>query len=130
MMCGTYGQNPQLLPTSKTGKTKVKEKYTRVPNGAEGHYAQWVEASIAGLGNMEVSSPFEVACPLTESLLMANLAIRGFDIREPRADGKGFNYPGRYKKLLWDDSQMRITNFDAVNQFVKREYRQGWNLGV
>lgn len=130
MMCGTYGTNPQLLPTSRTERTKVKQKYERVPNGANGHYAQWVEASIAGLGNKEVSAPFEVACPLNETLLVANLAIRGFDIREPKADGKGFNYPGRYKKLLWDENQMRITNFEAANQFVKREYRKGWTLGV
>jgi len=130
MMCGTYGQNPQLLPTSRTERTKVKEKYARVPNGAAGHYAQWVEASIAGLGNKEVSAPFETACPLNETLLVANLAIRGFDIREEKADGKGFNYPGRYKKLLWDENQMRITNFEAANQFVKREYRKGWTLGV
>lgn len=132
IMCGTYGKNPQLLPTSRTERAlnKVKPKYERVPDQENGHYAQWVEACIAGLGNKEVSAPFEVSCPLTESLLMANLAIRGFDIREERADGKGYNYPGRYKKLVWDDSQMRITNFDAVNQFVKREYREGWTLSV
>jgi hypothetical protein len=27
---------------------------------------------------------------------------------------------------LWDNTNMRITNFDDVNQFIKREYRQGW----
>jgi hypothetical protein len=37
--------------------------------------------------------------------------------------------PGR-KKLLWDAVNMKITNFDEANQFVKREYRQGWKLGV
>jgi hypothetical protein len=25
---------------------------------------------------------------------------------------------------------MKITNFDEANQFVKREYRQGWGLGI
>jgi hypothetical protein len=25
---------------------------------------------------------------------------------------------------------MKVTNFDEVNQFVKREYRKGWTLGV
>lgn len=128
MMCGTYGMNPQLLPTSKTKETKVKETQKRVPGGAEGHYAQWVEACIAGHGNMEVSSPFEVAGPLTELLLMANLAIRGSDIRKPRANGNGFNYPGRNIKLEWDNAQMKVTNFDDVNQYVRREYRQGYNL--
>ena len=61
---------------------------------------------------------------------MANLAIRGADIRKARDDGKGFTYPGRNIKLLWDNANMRVTNFDDVNQYVKREYRKGWNLGA
>jgi predicted dehydrogenase len=130
MMCGTYGANPQLLPTSKTKEVQVKQRMARVPGSAEGHYAQWIEACIAGYGNKEVSSPFESAGPLTEGLLMANLAIRGFDIRKPKADGKGFDYPGRYIKLLWDNDNMKVTNFDDVNQFVKREYRKGYNLNI
>ena len=130
MMCGTYGANPQLLPTSRTKEVTVKQTIARVPGGAEGHYAQWVEACIAGYGKKEVSSPFTIAGPLTEALLMANLAIRGADIRKPRDDGKGFTFPGRNIKLLWDNQNMRVTNFDDVNQFVKREYRKGWTLGA
>ena len=75
-----------------------------------------------------MSSPFEIAGPLTESLLMANLAIRGFDIRNPRANGKDFDYPGRYIELLWDNENMKVTNFDDVNQFIKRDYRKGFIL--
>jgi predicted dehydrogenase len=130
MMCSTYGANPRLLPTSRTDQVKVKQKYMRVPGGADGHYAQWVEACITGYGNKEVSSPFSIAGPLTEALLMANLAIRGNDIRKPKADGKGFDYPGRYIKLVWDNTNMKVTNFDDVNQFVRRTYRQGYNLNV
>ena len=130
-MCGTYGANPQLLPTSRTKEVTVKQTIARVPGSAEGHYAQWVEACIAGYGNKEVSSPFATAGPLTEALLLANLAIRGADIRKPRTDsGPGFIYPGRNIKLLWDNENMRVTNFDDVNQFVKREYRKGWTLGA
>ena len=128
MMCGTYGENPQLLPTSKTAATKVPQKYARVKGGADGHYAQWVEAAIAGYGKMDVSSPFDIAGPLTEALLMSNLAIRCFDIREPKSDGRGYNYPGRYLELIWDNDKMRVTNFDQVNQFVKRDYRDGYSL--
>jgi len=29
---------------------------------------------------------------------------------------------------LWDGPNMKITNFDDANQFVKRTYRQGWSL--
>lgn len=128
MMCGTYGMYPQLLPTSRTKEATVKQTIARVPGGADGHYAQWVEASIAGYGKKEVSSPFEVAGPLTELLLMANLAIRGADIRKPRATGNGFDYPGRNIKLVWDNAQMKVTNFDDVNQYVRRQYREGYNL--
>ena len=127
MMCGTYSENPQLLPTSKTEQTKVSEKYERVPGGAGGHYKQWVEAALAGYGKKEVSSPFSVAGPLTETLLIANLAIRGFDIRKELGDGN-VDYPGRYIEMLWDAENMRVTNFEEANQFVKRNYREGWKL--
>lgn len=126
MMCSTYGANPRLLPTSKTAETQVKQRYARVPNGADGHYAQWVEACIAGPGKMEVSSPFAIAGPLTEALLMANLAIRAHDVRKARADGRGYDFPGRNIELVWDKDAMKVTNFDEVNQFVKREYRAGY----
>ena len=128
MMCSTYGANPRLLPTSRTAEVHTKQKLARVPGSADGHYAQWVEAAIAGYGKKEVSSPFEIAGPLTEALLMANLAIRAYDIRSPKADGKGFNYPGRGLKLLWDKDAMKVTNLNDVNQFVKRTYRQGYSL--
>jgi predicted dehydrogenase len=127
MMCGVYGQDPQLLPTSRTNEVNVPKKYPRIPGGEDGHYGQWVEACIAGYGKMEVDSPFiEYAVPLTQSILMANLAIRSFDYREATADGKGFNYPGRGITLQWDAENMKVTNFDAANQFVKRTYREGW----
>jgi predicted dehydrogenase len=128
MTSETYGRNPQLLPLSKTKDIKVPAKLARVTGGEGGHYAQWVEACIAGHGKKELSSPFEIAGPLTEALLMANLAIRAADIQGKSADGK-ITYPGRYKKLLWDNDLMKVTNFDEVNQFVKREYRAGWTLG-
>ncbi len=134
MMCGVYGVDPQLLPTSKTAETKVPQTIARVPGSAEGHYAAWVEAAIAGYGSKEaenLSSRFDVAGPLTESVLMGNLAIRSYDIRKPR-NGKPneFDFPGRFIQLLWDGDNMRVTNFEPANQFVKREYANGWSLGV
>jgi hypothetical protein len=89
-----------------------------------------VEGAIAGYGNKQMSSPFELAGPLTEAILMANLAIRVADMPMPRPTGKGMYYPGSNTKLLWDNANMRVTNFDAANQFVKRTYREGWSLGV
>ncbi len=131
MMASTYSADPRLLPLSRNQEVHVPQTLARVPGQANGHYGQWVEACLAGPGKMKVSSPFELAGPLTEALLMANLAIRGYDIQRPRATGPGgsFDYPGRGVKLLWDNQQMRITNLDDVNRFVKRDYRQGWKLG-
>jgi predicted dehydrogenase len=120
MMCGTYGAHPTLLPTSRTKEVNVPKTLARVP---EGHYVQWVNACIAGYGRTELSSPFEYAGPLTETILMGNLALRSWNVKT--SDGKGF--PGR-KKLLWDAANMKITNFEEANQFVKREYRKGWEL--
>ena len=37
-----------------------------------------------------------------------------------------FETPGRYVAYKWDGENMRITNYEAANQFVKREYRKGW----
>ncbi len=125
MMSETYSANPKLLPLSRNNDIKVPQKYPRIKGGADGHYGQWVEAAIAGYGKQEVSSPFEIAGPLTEALLMANLAIRSFDIKKS-VNGRD-TYPGRYVKMLWDNDNMKVTNFDDANQFVKRDYRKGWN---
>jgi predicted dehydrogenase len=119
MMCGTYGSNPRLLPTSRMKEVNVPQTLARVP---EGHYVQWVNACIAGYGKKEVSSPFEYAGPLTETILMGNLALRSWDIKNDKG-----RFMGR-KKLLWDAKNMKITNFDEANQFVRREYREGWKL--
>jgi len=131
MMCGTYGVDPKLLPTSRTNEVKVAKTIARVPGGDDGHYGAWVEAAMAGYGSdkaKNLSSNFDIAGPLTESVLMGNLAIRSYDIQKKK--GKDFEYPGRFIKLLWDGANMKITNFDEANQFVKRNYRDGWSLGV
>jgi hypothetical protein len=31
---------------------------------------------------------------------------------------------------LWDAKNMKITNFEDANQFVKRQYRAPWSLNV
>jgi hypothetical protein len=60
---------------------------------------------------------------------MGNLAIRSYDIKSTDKKGNA-SYPGRGIQLLWDGPNMKITNFDEANQFVKRTYREGWSLGV
>ncbi|PXY44322.1 Gfo/Idh/MocA family protein [Flavobacterium hydrophilum] len=124
MLCDTYSENPRLLPLSRNENLKIKEKYPRVKDGANGHQKQWIEGCIAGYGKKELSSPFEIAGPLTEALLMANLAVRGYDLHK-EVLGEDV-YPGRSVKLLWDNDAKKVTNVDDVNQFVKRDYREGW----
>ena len=126
MMCGTYGANPQLIPTTKTKEVSVEQKYNRVP---EGHYLQWVDACLAGYGKKECSSDFKIAGPLTECILMGNLAIRSHDIRK-KVKNDRFEYPGRDIKLIWDGDNMKVTNFEEANEFVRRTYRDGWSLGA
>ena len=130
LVCGLYGNDPRLY-TKDGQKFLGAEKPDAVKNMPEnGHQILWTEACKSGFNSKEhkgLHSSFDFAGPLTESVLMGNLAIRSYTLRTPKADGKGFNYPGR-KKLTWDGPNMKITNFDEANQFVKREYRDGWKL--
>ena len=125
ILADCYGANPRLLPTKLMKQSNLpKETIARVP---EGHYVQWVNAAIDGYGKGKTSSPFEFAGPFTESILIGNLAIRSWMMQNPSGKGWEDKYLGR-KKLLWDAKNMKITNFDEANQFVKREYRDGWKL--
>ncbi len=125
LMAGMWGKLPMLLPTSSMQTTTLPAaKQPFVTGGPAGHQQQWVQACKKGRGAY-TSSPFSIAGPLTETVLMGNLAVRSYNYREPKADGQGFSYPGR-KQLQWDGANMRITNLDLANQFVKRDYRTGW----
>ena len=121
LLLDCYGENPRLLPTKLMKQVSLPKK--TIPRVPEGHYVQWVNACIAGPGKGQTSSPFEYAGPFTESILIGNLAIRSYLMKH------NDQYPGR-KKLLWDAKNMKITNFDEANQFVKREYRDGWSLNL
>ena len=51
---------------------------------------------------------FDYAVPLTEMVLIGNLAVRS------------------RRRVEWDSKNMRVTNHESANQFIKREYRKGW----
>ncbi|MFT4638715.1 MAG: putative dehydrogenase [Verrucomicrobiales bacterium] len=51
---------------------------------------------------------FEYAVPLTEMVLVGNLALRS------------------QRRVMWDSPNMRVTNSESVNQYIKRTYRKGW----
>jgi predicted dehydrogenase len=100
----TYGLKPRLLPKSlHDSYGKPPQKLPRIEN--EDHEMNWVNAA---KGKTETSCPFEYAARLTEVMLLGVVALRA---------GKKINYDGR---------NMRVTNVAQANDFLRREYRQGW----
>jgi predicted dehydrogenase len=95
-----------------------------------GHQRLWVDACKAGFGSAEhkgLTSSFDYAGPMTETVLMGNLAIRSYMLRRENSKGQQ-EFFGR-KKLLWDGENLRITNLEEANQFVTRTYRDGFTMG-
>lgn len=131
MTCGTYGRNPQIYLNNGDKIKMDKDFEKQFPHREKpgwGHHHTWTEACKAGFGSDEhknLTSSFDYSGPLTETVLMGNLAIRSYMLG--KKSGDSLNFPGR-KKLLWDGDNMEITNFDKANQFVKRPYRKGWKL--
>jgi hypothetical protein len=100
----TYGLKPRLLPKSlHDSYGKPPQKLPRIEN--EDHEMNWVNAA---KNKTETSCPFEYAARLTEVMLLGIVALRA---------GKKINYDG---------ANMRVTNVAAANDFLRREYRQGW----
>ena len=100
----TYGLKPRLLPKSlHDSYGKPPQKLPRIEN--EDHEMNWVNAA---KGKTETSCPFEYAARLTEVMLLGVVALRA---------GKKINYDG---------PNMRVTNVAQANDFLRREYRQGW----
>jgi predicted dehydrogenase len=92
-----------------------------------GHQRKWVDACKSGFKSKEhkaLTSSFDYAGPMTETVLMGNLAIRSYMLRRENTKGK-MEFYGR-KKLIWDGKNMKITNLAEANKFVTRHYRQGW----
>ena len=98
--------NHRLIPESRM------EEYGMPPQKLErspGHCQEWVNAC---KGGEPAGSNFDVAGPLTEAVLLGNIAIR------------------TGQKLLWDGPNMTVTNVPEANQYVNPPYREGWTLGV
>lgn len=130
MTCGTYGYNPKVYLKNGDRLEMPKLESTGNTLPEHGHQVSWANACKAGFGSKEhqaLTSSFDYAGPLTETVLMGNLAIRSYNLRKQNTNGRGYDYYGR-RKLLWDGANMKITNFDEANQFVARPYREGWKL--
>jgi predicted dehydrogenase len=91
-----YGEPPKKLPRSP------------------GHYQEWINAC---KGGPAAGSNFDWAGPLTETVLLGNVALRA-KLREKLTR----------VRLAWDAEKFAFTNLPEANPFLRREYRQGWAL--
>ncbi|MBX3733844.1 MAG: Gfo/Idh/MocA family oxidoreductase [Verrucomicrobiae bacterium] len=71
------------------------------------HYEEWIQACKGGPPTL---SGFEVAGPMTEIVLLGNVAIRA----------------GR--PITWDRAAMRVVNDPAAQGFVRQDDRTGWTI--
>ena len=91
-----YGKPPRILPRSP------------------GHHKEWLDAC---KGGEPAGSNFNISGPLTEVVLLGNIALRtGQKLYE-----KGL-------KLYYDGPSMKVTNFPEANEYIRCEYRDGWKL--
>jgi predicted dehydrogenase len=94
---------PRLIPESKMKGFKVEPFLPRGVN----HYEEWIRAC---KGGPKPSASFDYSGPLSETILLGNVAARA----------------GR--KLFWDGPNFKVTNMPDAEKYLKREYREGWSL--
>lgn len=104
---GSYGESARIIPESKMKQIgKPPQMLERSP----GHYEEWL---LACTGEKPIDYPvsnFAYAAPMTESILLGNVALR----------------IGR--RLEWDGANLRVTNIDEANQYINKPYRDGWKV--
>lgn len=105
IMCGVYGDSPQIIPYSlmKTYQ-KPQASLVRVPGT---HEQDWIDAIKQG---RKACSDFSYSGPLTEFALLGNIAKKS------------------PSPLYWDGNAMKITNDEKANQYIHQSYREGWTL--
>lgn len=104
MLIEGAGHVARLIPESKMQSyTRPEKTLPRSP----GHHQEWIDAC---KGKGKAGSNFDFAGPMTETVLLGNVAIR------------------TGKKLRWDASNMKVTNVPEANEFITKKYRPGWEL--
>lgn len=101
----------RVFPESR--RKEYQEPPKTIPR-SPGHYVEWIQAC---KGGKPAGSNFDWAGPLTEVVLLGNIALR-VQLREELTRCK----------LLWDPEKFEFKNLPEANKFLKREYRQGWSL--
>ena len=104
ILCDFQGSNPRIIPDSKM--QAFKQPPQTLPRSI-GHDKEWFRAC---KGGQPGGANFEIAGPITEALLLGNVALR---FKEP---------------LEWDSSSLKVLNIPEANKFIQRDYRQGWTL--
>jgi hypothetical protein len=84
----------------------------RVLERSIGHHREWLAAC---KGGRPAGSYFDWAGPLTEAVLLGNVALRP-ELRQELTT----------QTLSWDGAQGHFTNSNLANTFLRREYRAGW----
>src|SRR5262249_10118678 len=107
MFTGTYGDNPRLLP--KEAHKEFPEPPKKIAREKGGNKGAFLSAC---KGGDPASSNFDVSGPFTEFILSGVLASR----------------IGAGKKLEWDVAKLLCTNVSDANQWLKRDYRKGWEV--
>ena len=110
IMCGEYGDSPRLLPETRMRDFVKNMTPKTVPRVNASHEKDWL---IACKGGRAACSNFDYSGPLTEMVVMGNLAIRT---------------KNKNDKLEWDGENMKVTNVAEANQYVRRENRKGWEF--
>ncbi|MEW6251098.1 MAG: Gfo/Idh/MocA family oxidoreductase [Planctomycetota bacterium] len=115
LICGTYGNSPRILPESLMKEYNRPENRPEktIPRVGTNHEQNWVAACKSG---RPAVAPFAYGALVTEICLLGVIARR-MDDRE-----------GKHSRLEWDADSMKITNVPAANGYVRRAYREGWEL--
>ncbi|MHC4207466.1 MAG: Gfo/Idh/MocA family protein [Planctomycetota bacterium] len=104
IMCPGWGGNPRIIPESKM------RAYKRPPKTlarSKGHHRDWIDAC---KGGKPASSNFDYAGPMTEVILLGNVALR------------------TGKKLDWDGPNLKATNAPEADQYIGPAYHNNWTL--
>ncbi len=96
--------DPFVLPEAKMAQLPTVD----IPE--RDHYAEFLDAVAAG-GKVRCSAGFDYAGPLTESVLIGNVAA---------------HFPG--ETLTFDAKALRFPDKPEADQFLTRDYRDGWRI--
>jgi predicted dehydrogenase len=103
--------NGTILPASLRNSYKAPDPYIK---SSPGHEEEWI---LACKGGAPGGSDFEWAGPLTETVLLGNVALRN-EVKEKLGG----------QVMQWDPEKFSFTNMPEADQYLHCEYRKGWSL--